>query len=72
MLVLSRKVRQAIRIGDNIEVILLESRKGEASIGIRAPRGVPVSREDQPNLNGPYNTRLPLGAGESVPNGSGQ
>jgi len=44
MLVLSRKPGEAIRIGDDIEISVVEVRGDTVRIGINAPRNVPVFR----------------------------
>lgn len=44
MLVLSRKPGEAIRIGDDIEISVIEVRGDTVRIGISAPRNVPVFR----------------------------
>lgn len=46
MLVLKRKVGQRIRIGMNIFVTVTDSGYGYAKIGVDAPRGVSVVREE--------------------------
>lgn len=46
MLVLSRKVNQSVMIGDEIEIILLETKGDTAKIGIVAPRDVKVYRQE--------------------------
>ncbi len=46
MLVLTRKVNQGIRIGDDIEVVVLEVRGEQVRLGIRAPRNVAVHRDE--------------------------
>lgn len=46
MLVLSRRRNQSIRIGDEIEVTILEVRGERVRIGINAPREVPVMRTE--------------------------
>ncbi len=46
MLILTRRVGEVIRIGDAIEVTILDVRGGQVRIGIRAPREVPVHREE--------------------------
>lgn len=48
MLVLSRKVNESIQIGENVQVTILETRKGLVRIGINAPREIQISRPDQP------------------------
>jgi carbon storage regulator len=44
MLVLTRKSRQSIMIGDDIEVTVLSSDGEKVRLGIQAPRAVPVHR----------------------------
>lgn len=46
MLVLSRKAGEVIRIGDDIEVVVLEIVSNKVRIGISAPREVPVHRQE--------------------------
>ena len=46
MLVLNRKPLEAIFIGDDIKVTLLQARDGSARIGIEAPRDVSIRRSD--------------------------
>jgi len=46
MLVLSRKINDAIVIGQSIELEVLEIRGRIVRIGIKAPRGVPVVRAE--------------------------
>lgn len=44
MLVLTRKRSEMIRIGDQIEVVVIHSGKGGVKIGIQAPPSVRVMR----------------------------
>ena len=44
MLVLSRKIDQRIRIGADIEVVVLAIDGGHVKLGIRAPRQITVLR----------------------------
>lgn len=44
MLLLSRKPGESIRIGDNVEVRVLEIRHGQVKLGIDGPRDVAVHR----------------------------
>ncbi len=46
MLVLSRKPQEAIRIGDNVWVTILEIKRGIVRLGIEAPRDVSVLRSE--------------------------
>jgi carbon storage regulator CsrA len=46
MLVLSRKPDTAIRIGSNIEVKILSIRNRQVKLGIDAPSGVPIWRDE--------------------------
>jgi len=46
MLVLTRKVGESIRIGDDIEVIVTSIEQNKVKIGIRSPRHIPVYREE--------------------------
>ena len=46
MLILSRKTNQKIRIGDSIELTVIEIRGDQVKIGVEAPRSVKVFREE--------------------------
>ena len=46
MLVLARKLHQSILIGDTIRITVLEVRDGQVRLGIDAPRGVSILREE--------------------------
>jgi carbon storage regulator len=46
MLVLSRKKDQAIMIGDNIELTIIEIQGDQVRIGINAPKNVAVYRRE--------------------------
>ncbi|WP_104166898.1 carbon storage regulator CsrA [Arthrobacter sp. SX1312] len=46
MLVLTRKVGEQILIGDDIVITVLDSRGDGVRIGIDAPRGVKIQREE--------------------------
>lgn len=46
MLILSRKVGEAIRIGDDIEVVVAAVDKNKVKLGINSPRHIPIYREE--------------------------
>ena len=46
MLILTRRVGESLMIGDDIVVTVLSTRNGDARIGINAPLGVSVYREE--------------------------
>jgi len=46
MLVLSRKVKEIIRIGDNVEVVVVRIGTHVVRIGVIAPPEVPILRPD--------------------------
>ncbi len=46
MLILTRKIQEAIIINDNVTITVLSVNGGQVRIGIDAPRDVPVHREE--------------------------
>lgn len=46
MLILTRKIGEAIAIGDDIKIRLLEIKGGQVKIGVEAPNDVAVHREE--------------------------
>ena len=46
MLILTRRVDEHIRIGDDIIVTVVRINRGQVSLGISAPRDVAVHREE--------------------------
>jgi carbon storage regulator len=46
MLALSRKINESIMIGNDIEVTILEVKGEQVKVGIKAPKSIPVYREE--------------------------
>lgn len=46
MLVIKRRAGERIRIGDNVEIVVLEVTPAKVTIGIEAPGEVRVAREE--------------------------
>ena len=46
MLILSRKIDQKIRIGDDITLTIIDVKGDQVKIGITAPKEVPVYRKE--------------------------
>jgi len=46
MLILTRRARETLRIGDDIEVTVMAVNGAQVRIGIKAPRDVVVDREE--------------------------
>jgi carbon storage regulator len=46
MLVISRKENQRIKIGENIEIVIVEINKNQVKIGIEAPKEVQILRSE--------------------------
>ena len=46
MLVLTRKVGQSIRIGSDVEIMILGQNGNQVRVGISAPIHIPVHREE--------------------------
>ena len=46
MLVLTRRVGEIIRIGDDISVRVVEIQRGQVRFAIDAPRQIPIHREE--------------------------
>lgn len=46
MLVLSRKLGEKIRIGEDIEITVVDIDRGKIRLGIVAPRDVPILRTE--------------------------
>lgn len=62
MLVLSRQRDEIIKIGDDIEIMVIDIRDGKVRLGITAPRSVPVHRlEVYQEIHGASVTQPDLG-----------
>lgn len=46
MLVLTRRIGESIRIGDDIVIRVIEVQRGQVRLAIEAPRQIPVHREE--------------------------
>jgi carbon storage regulator len=46
MLVLTRRLNQSIKIGDDIEITVIEVRGDQVRLGVSAPRDVAVHRKE--------------------------
>lgn len=46
MLILTRKIGEAIRIGDDIQIFILNVNHLQVKIGIQAPKNIRVLREE--------------------------
>jgi len=46
LLIFSRKQGEKIRVGDDIEIVVLEMKKGHVKLGISAPRSLSIHREE--------------------------
>ena len=54
MLLLSRKRNETIMIGDDIQIQLVSMGKDNVLIGIRAPKDIPVHRQEIYDINRKY------------------
>lgn len=52
MLILTRKVGEQIKVGNGIDITVLEARHGRVRIGIAAPAEIPIRRGEIPPRSG--------------------
>ena len=48
MLVITRKLRETVRIGEDITIAIIEINRDNVRLGITAPKEVRINREDHP------------------------
>ena len=46
MLILSRKVNERIKIGDNVTITIIETRGDMVKVGVEAPKNIKVFRQE--------------------------
>ncbi|GAB6045303.1 carbon storage regulator CsrA [Caminibacter profundus] len=46
MLVISRKENQRVKLGENIEIVIVEISKNQVKIGIEAPKEIQILRSE--------------------------
>jgi carbon storage regulator len=51
VLVLTRQAGESVRIGENVEITVLDIRAGAVKIGIAAPRSVRIFRSELESIN---------------------
>lgn len=51
MLVLTRKIGEAIHVGNDMEVVVLEVKGGRVKLGFAAPRDVQIRRSELPEVS---------------------
>ena len=77
MLILTRKLGERITIGDNIVITLLEIAGSQVRLGIEAPKGISIHRQEiyerirQQNLRASEVTASDLSEADSLLRGSG-
>ena len=46
MLILTRRIGESIRIGDDVTVVVLEVKGSQVRLGVEAPQGVAIDRQE--------------------------
>jgi carbon storage regulator len=67
VLVLTRRLGESIRIGDEISIQVLEIQRGQVRVAIDAPRQIPVHREEIYQQVQEENRKAAISAAESNP-----
>jgi carbon storage regulator len=65
MLVLARKQNEAIRVGDEVRITVVEIRSGRVRLGIEAPRHVRIRRDEIASVLDEPLLEFEIGAGLS-------
>ena len=66
MLVLTRKVGELVRIGDDVTVRVLAIRSGQVSLGFVAPTAIKIYREEVLRMIETENRRAALGSQQDL------
>ena len=61
MLVLHRKERESLSIGDDIQIVVTRIQKGQVRLGITAPKRILILRDELPVIQKPPGIYPPLG-----------
>ena len=73
MLVLSRHRNEAIKIGDDVRIVVIDIRGDKVRLGIDAPRDTPVHRQEVYNaIQRENNARINQGGQDDFSNSSGE
>lgn len=72
MLILSRKLHESIKIGDDITVTIVRLGRGRVQIGIEAPGDVRIRREEVPAELDLFASLSDLASLGGLPGGAGQ
>lgn len=68
MLVLSRKIGESLRIGEDIELVILDVNRGQVRIGIEAPKTTNIVRSELlTRAQGEQAGHLPKAAEDAAP-----
>jgi len=62
VLILTRKINERITIGDQVEIVVLKASKDKVKLGITAPEGIVIQRNELLASVAAENTRAAAGA----------